>query len=142
MVLLLNSEVIHQPILIEMKPLDLIKHAVKAQGNSESKYSNYPVGCALLSDDDKIIYGCNIESAVYPSTLCAERIAIYSALSQGIKKFKAIAIVSNTGARPCGACRQIMYEYLGDIPIFISDSKGKDYLQHSIDELLPYPFDL
>ena len=72
-----------------MKPLDLIKHAIKAQCNSESKYSHYPVGCALLSSDDKIIYGCNIESAVYPSTLCAERIAIYSALSQGIKKSKA-----------------------------------------------------
>ena len=125
-----------------MKPLDLIKHAIKAQDNSESKYSNYPVGCALLSDDDKIIYGCNIESAVYPSTLCAERIAIYSALSQGIKKFKAIAIVSNTRARPCGSCRQIMYEYLGDIPIFISNSIGEDYIEHHIDELLPYPFDL
>ena len=100
MVLLLNSEVTHHPILIEMKPHDLINHAVKAQSNSESKYSNYPVGCALLSSDDKIIYGCNVESAVYPSTLCAERIAIYSALSQGIKKFKAIAIVSNTCARP------------------------------------------
>ena len=109
-----------------MKPLDLIKHAIKAQDNSESKYSNYPVGCALLSDDDKIIYGCNIESAVYPSTLCAERIAIYSALSQGFKKFKAIAIVSNTRARPCGSCRQIMYEYLGDI--FFISSIGQNNL--------------
>ena len=125
-----------------MDPKNLIKHAIKAQDNAQSQYSNYPVGCALLTNDDKIIYGCNIESAVYPSTLCAERIAIYSALSQGIKKFKAIAIVSNTCARPCGSCRQIMYEYLGDIPIFISDSTGKDYIQHHIDELLPYPFDL
>ena len=125
-----------------MEPLNLIGHAIKAQGNSESKYSNYPVGCALLSEDGKVILGCNIESAVYPSTLCAERVAIYSALSQGIKKFKAIAIVSNTRARPCGSCRQIMYEYLGKIPIFISDSIGKDYIEHHIDELLPYPFDL
>ena len=124
-----------------MEPLDLIKHAIKAQENSQSKYSNYPVGCALLCDDDKIIYGCNIESAVYPSTLCAERVAIYSALSQGMQNFKAIAIVSNTGARPCGSCRQIMHEYLGNIPIYISDSKGKDYMLHHIDELLPYPFE-
>ena len=125
-----------------MKPEILIQHALKAQKNSKSEYSNYPVGCALLSHEDKIIYGCNIESAVYPSTLCAERVAIYSALSQGIDKFKAIAIVSNTGARPCGSCRQIMYEYLGDIPIYISDSIGKQYQSHNIEELLPYPFDL
>ena len=124
----------------KMEPMDLIEHAIKAQGNSQSKYSNYPVGCALLCDDDKIIYGCNIESAVYPSTLCAERVAIYSALSQGIEKFKAIAIVSNTGARPCGSCRQIMHEYLGDVPIYISDSLGVKYKVHHIKELLPYPF--
>ena len=124
----------------KFKPEDLIKHAIKAQGNSQSEYSKFPVGCALLTDDDKIIYGCNIESAVYPSTLCAERVAIYSALSQGIEKFKAIAIVSNTGARPCGSCRQIMHEYLGDIPIYISDSIGDKYKVHRIKELLPFPF--
>ena len=84
--------------------------------------------------------GCNIESAVYPSTLCAEREAIYSALSQGVKKFKAIAIVSSTAAKPCGSCRQIIYEYLGDIPIYISDSKGEDYSEHFIKDLLPHPF--
>ena len=124
-----------------MEPKDLIKHAIKAQENSQSEYSKYPVGCALLTNDNEIIYGCNIESAVYPSTLCAERVAIYSALSQGMQNFKAIAIVSNTGARPCGSCRQIIHEYLGNIPIYISDSKGKDYMLHHIDELLPYPFE-
>ena len=123
-----------------MNPLELIKHAIKAQRNSQSKYSNFPVGCALLSHDDEIIYGCNIESAVYPSTLCAERVAIYSALSRGIVKFKSIAIVSNTNAKPCGSCRQIIYEYLGDIPIYVSDSKGLEYEEYSIKELLPYPF--
>ena len=122
------------------KPEDLIKYAMKAQANSKSQYSNFPVGCALLSINDDIIYGCNIESAVYPSTLCAERVAIYSALSQGIEKFKAIAIVSDTGARPCGSCRQIMHEYLGNIPIHISDSSGETYVSHTIEELLPYPF--
>mgnify|MGYP001188055668 FL=1 len=123
-----------------MEALDLIKHAIKAQKNSQSKYSKFPVGCALLCDDNKIVYGCNIESAVYPSTLCAERVAIYSALSQGMQNFKAIAVVSNTGARPCGSCRQIIHEYLGNIPIYISDSKGKKYTLHYIEELLPYPF--
>ena len=123
-----------------MEPIDLIKHALKAQENSQSKYSNFPVGCALLCDDGMVVYGCNIESAAYPSTMCAERVAIYSALSQGIKDFKAIAIVSNLGAKPCGPCRQIIHEYLGDIPIYVSDSKGKEYSTHYIKDLLPYPF--
>ena len=124
-----------------MLPLELIKHAINTQKKSKSKFSNFPVGCALLSVKDEVIFGCNIESAVYPSTLCAERVAIYSALSQGMQNFKAIAIVSNTGARPCGSCRQIIHEYLGNIPIYISDSKGKKYTLHYIDELLPYPFE-
>ena len=123
-----------------MKELDLIKHALKAQKNSQSKYSNFPVGSAILCKDGTVIYGCNIESAVYPSTLCAERVAIYSALSQGYTKFKSIAIVSNNNAKPCGSCRQIIYEYLGDIPIYISDSNGKEFTTHFIKELLPHPF--
>ena len=123
-----------------MKELDLIKHALKAQKNSQSKFSNFPVGSAILCQDGTVIYGCNIESAVYPSTLCAERVAIYSALSQGYTKFKSIAIVSNSNAKPCGSCRQIIYEYLGDIPIYISDSNGKEFSTHFIEYLLPYPF--
>tara|TARA_Y100000739_G_C20552234_1_gene438826 strand:- start:59 stop:487 length:429 start_codon:yes stop_codon:yes gene_type:complete len=127
-------------IKLDMKEIELVKHAIEAQRNSQSKYSNFPVGCAILCHDGSIVYGCNIESAVYPSTLCAERVAIYSALSQGITEFKAIAIVSNNSAKPCGSCRQIMYEYLGDIPIYISDSKGKEFSTHFIEDLLPYPF--
>ncbi len=123
-----------------MKELDLVKHATKAQKNSQSKYSNFAVGCSILCEDNTIIYGCNIESAVYPSTLCAERVAIYSALSQGHTKFKAIAIVSDNFAKPCGSCRQIIYEYLGDIPIYISSTEGKKFTTHYIKDLLPYPF--
>ena len=123
-----------------MKELDLIKHALKAQKNSQSKFSNFPVGSAILCQDGTVIYGCNIESAVYPSTLCAERVAIYSALSQGYTKFKSIAVVSNDNSKPCGSCRQIIYEYLGDIPIYISDSNGKEFSTHFIEDLLPYPF--
>ena len=125
-----------------MNPIELIKKATIAQGNSQSKYSKFPVGCAILTKDDSIVLGCNIESAVYPSTLCAERVAIYSALSQGITSFKAIAIVSNTSAKPCGSCRQIIYEYLGDVPIYISDGLIDNYSTHYIKDLLPYPFGL
>ena len=124
-----------------MKPEELIKEAIKAQNYAKAKYSNFNVGAAILSNNNQIILGCNIESAAYPSTMCAERVAIYSALSQGILEFKAIAIVSNSLAKPCGPCRQIIYEYLGNIPIYISDGKNiENYEKHYIKDLLPYPF--
>ncbi len=119
---------------------DLIKHAVEAQNNAQAKYSKFYVGCALLSDNDKVFLGCKIESAAYPSTMCAERVAIYSAIAQGVTNFKAIAIVSKLSAKPCGPCRQIIHEYLGDIPIYVSNGQDKDYETHSIKDLLPYPF--
>ena len=123
-----------------MLPLDLIKCAIDAQNNAQAKYSHFYVGCALLSNDNKVFLGCNIESAAYPSTMCAERVAIYSAIAQGINKFKAIAIVSKEGAKPCGPCRQIIHEYLGNIPIYVSNGRDKSYETHTIKELLPYPF--
>ena len=123
-----------------MDPLDLIKQAVKAQNNAQSKYSNFSVGCALYTEDNGIILGCNIESAAYPSTMCAERVAIYAALSKGITKFNAMAIVSPLSAKPCGSCRQIIHEYLGDIPIYVSNGKEDKSETHNILDLLPYPF--
>ena len=125
---------------IKMKPIDLIKQAVKAQNNAHAKYSNFTVGCALLTKDDDVILGCNIESAAYPSTMCAERVAIYAALAKGIIRFKAIAIVSPLSAKPCGPCRQIIHEYLSDIPIYVSNGKTDKYETHHISDLLPYPF--
>ena len=119
---------------------DLIKYAVDAQSNAQAKYSKFYVGCAILSNDDKVFLGCNIESAAYPSTMCAERVAIYSAIAQGVTSFKAIAIVSKLSAKPCGPCRQIIHEYLGDIPIYVSNGQDQDYETHSIKDLLPYPF--
>ena len=127
----------------KMNPEKLIQEAIKAQGYAKAKYSNFFVGTAIASNNNKIILGCNIESAAYPSTMCAERVAIYSALSQGISEFKAIAIVSNLSAKPCGPCRQIIHEYLGNIPIYISDGKDIEnikYETHYIRDLLPHPF--
>ena len=124
-----------------MSPEDLIKEALIAQGRAKAKYSNFHVGSALLTKNNQIIHGCNIESAAYPSTMCSERVAIYSAISQDISDFKAIAIVSKGSAKPCGPCRQIIHEYLGNIPIYISNGKSlKDYETHYIKDLLPYPF--
>tara|TARA_B110000116_G_scaffold157717_1_gene136495 strand:- start:315 stop:689 length:375 start_codon:yes stop_codon:yes gene_type:complete len=123
-----------------MLPVDLIKCAINAQKNAQAKYSHFYVGCALLSDDNQVFLGCNIESAAYPSTMCAERVAIYSAIAKGVSKFKAIAVISKSAAKPCGPCRQIIHEYLGDIPIYVSDGKKDSYETHTIKKLLPYPF--
>ena len=121
-----------------MTPEKLIEKALEAQENSQCKYSNFPVGCALLTKNNKVILGCNIESAAYPSTICAERVAIFSAISLGICEFKAIAIVSPIGAKPCGQCRQIIHEYLGNIPIYVLNDDKIEI--HFIRDLLPHSF--
>ena len=121
-----------------MTPEKLIEKALEAQKNSQCKYSNFPVGCALLSKNNKVILGCNIESAAYPSTICAERVAIFSAISLGIFEFMAIAIVSPIGAKPCGQCRQIIHEYLGNIPIYVLNDDNIE--THFINDLLPHSF--
>ena len=117
----------------------LIEKAIEAKNKAICPYSNYPVGAALLTVDDKIIIGFNIESKAYPTTLCAERVAIFSALSLGHKAFKAMAIITNDGATPCGACRQIIHEFAGNILILISDSEKK-ILKTSMKDLFPQPF--
>lgn len=125
----------------EIDPKTLIKESLKAQKLAKAKYSKFYVGAALLDKENQVIYGCNIESKAFPSTMCAERVAIYSAISRGITNFKALAIVSKIGAKPCGPCRQIIHEYLGNIPIYVSDGKNIDkYETHYIKDLLPLPF--
>ena len=123
-----------------MNPETLINEAKKAQNNAKSQYSNYAVGAALLTSDDTIIHGCTIESKAYPTTLCAERVAIFSAIAQGFTKFKVLAIITEDGGTPCGGCRQIIQEYLGDIPIYIADNSVESYRSFIITELLPHPF--
>ena len=122
-----------------MTPEDLIKEAIIAQKRAVAPYSNYPVGAALLTNDDSVILGCNIESKAYPTTLCAERVAIFSAISQGYNYFSAMALITQDGAFPCGSCRQIIYEYTGNIPIYIAKDLD-DYVTQTISDLLPFPF--
>jgi len=119
--------------------IKLINSALEAQQKAICPYSNYAVGASLLSDNDEIIIGFNIESKAYPTTLCAERVAIFSALSQGYTNFLAMAVVTEDGASPCGSCRQIIAEYAGDIPIIISNI-NKDYKETTAFKLLPNPF--
>ena len=122
-----------------MAPEDLIKEAIVAQKRAEAPYSKYPVGASLLTIDNSVILGCNIESKAYPTTLCAERVAIFSAISQGYKDFSAIALITKDGAFPCGSCRQIIYEYAGNIPIYIAKDLD-NYATQTISDLLPFPF--
>ena len=119
--------------------IKLIDSALEAREKAICPYSNYPVGASLLLDNNKIIIGFNIESKAYPTTLCAERVAIFSALSQGYTNFLAMSVVTVDGAAPCGACRQIIAEYAGDIPIIISDT-NKNYKETTTFKLLPTPF--
>ena len=123
-----------------MAPEELIKKAISAQKRAVSPYSSYPVGAALLTADDSIISGCNIESKAYPTTLCAERVAIFSAISQGYENFSAMALITKDGAYPCGSCRQIIHEYAGNIPIYIAKDV-ESYITQTISNLLPFPFE-
>ncbi len=118
----------------------LIEKAIEAQSKAMSPYSNYPVGAALLTNNNDVIIGFNIESKAYPTTLCAERVAIFSALSLGHKNFKSIAVVTNDGGMPCGSCRQIIHEFAGDIKIIITDKEKKNQIKITTKDILPYPF--
>ena len=122
-----------------MKNRDLIEHAIKAQKLAIAPYSKYKVGAAILSSDGDVVIGFNIESKAYPTTICAERVAIFSALTKEKRSFISLAVVTNDQGSPCGACRQIIHEYAGNIKILISDNKY-NYYEVTTDELLPNPF--
>ena len=119
----------------------LISEAIKAKNFSHSSYSKFRVGAALLTDEDEIITGCNIENASYGLTICAERTAIFKAYSEGKRKFKAIAISSDDKnfCPPCGACRQIIWELCGDIDVILIDG-NQNTKTFKASEFLPYPF--
>ena len=114
--------------------------ARKASENSHSPYSGYAVGAAVETADGEIFSGCNVESSSYGLSICAERNAIFAAVANGHRKFKALAVYSSNGATPCGACRQIIWDICGEIPVYmISDSDDEKMLLSS--QLLPEPFD-
>lgn len=120
----------------------LVEIALDARKNSYAPYSNYRVGSALLCDDGINIYsGCNIENASYPCGLCAERVALAKAVSDGHRKFRAIAIVGSSEeiCAPCGLCRQALFEFAPDLTVICCGCKG-NYEIHSLNELLAAGF--
>jgi cytidine deaminase len=125
-----------------MSPEELIARALQARENACADYSHYKVGAALMAASGTVYSGCNIENSTYGLTVCAERVALWKALSEGERKFTRLAVVtdSNPPASPCGACRQLLWEYCGDIEIILANLQGfQKTLQ--LTELFPRPFD-
>jgi cytidine deaminase len=121
----------------------LVQAAAKARENAVAPYSKFKVGAALLTKSGEIISGANVESASYGLTCCAERVALFKALTDGKKEFAAIAVVARAknGPMPCGACRQLLAEYAPDARVFIADSRAlKKISEFSVRELLPKAF--
>ena len=118
---------------------DLVNRAIAARRLAHVPYSNFPVGAALLTKSGKIFTGCNIENASYGLTVCAERVAIWKAVSEGETEFGALAVATNIGGSPCGACRQVMAEFAPDMPVLIADLSGQATAT-SVAELLPLAF--
>ena len=123
-----------------MNQKELIRIAKKMREKAYAPFSKYTVGASVETEEGSIVGGCNVESASYGLTCCAERIALYNAVSQGFLKFKAIAVASENGGSPCGACRQVIWELCGDIPILIIDNENK-IRETSSQTLLPDAFD-
>jgi cytidine deaminase len=120
----------------------LIAAAKQARENAHAPYSNFRVGAALRAKSGRVFTGCNVENATLGLTCCAERTAIFKAVSEGERGFEAIAVVADTDTLtpPCGACRQIIWEFCGDVPVIMANLKGK-VLQESMATLLPRAFD-
>lgn len=125
-----------------MSERKLLAAARRAREKAVAPYSRFKVGAALETDAGVVVSGCNIENASYGLTVCAERVALLKALSEGKKRFRALAVV--TAARkvtpPCGACRQLLWEYCGDIPVVLGNLSGKKET-HRLGALLPHAFD-
>ena len=120
----------------------VIEAATRARDCALARYSNFCVGAAIEAEDGRVFSGCNIESAAYELTMCAERVTIWKALSEGARKFRRIAVVADTErlTPPCGACRQLIWEFCGDVPVLLANLRG-DTQTHQMSELLPHPFD-
>jgi cytidine deaminase len=120
----------------------LITAAKQARENAHAPFSNFRVGAALHATSGRVYTGCNVENATYGLTVCAERVAIFKAISEGERNFDAIAVVADTDdlTPPCGACRQIIWEFCGDVPVILSNLAGKTEVDQ-MSKLLPKPFD-
>ena len=118
----------------------LIDLANEARRRAYVPYSNYPVGAALRTKSGRLFTGVNVENAAYPTTICAERVAVFKAVSEGEREFEVIAVVTDNGGSPCGSCRQVLAEFGLDTIVLIADGQGKLIKQTTVKELLPEAF--
>ena len=118
----------------------LIEQAGQARQRAYAPYSNYLVGAALLTSRGEVFQGANIENAAYPTSMCAERVAIYKAVSEGQREFTAIAVVTENGGSPCGSCRQVLAEFGLETIVLIADTSGRLLQETTVAGLLPGAF--
>jgi cytidine deaminase len=118
----------------------LVDLANIARQRAYAPYSNYPVGAALRTKTGRIFTGVNVENAAYPQTMCAERVAIFKAVSEGEKEFEVISVVTDNGGSPCGGCRQVLAEFGLDTIVLMADGSGKLLKETTVKELLPEAF--
>lgn len=118
----------------------LIQDAIRAADNAYIPYSHYPVGAALRATDGTVYRGCNVENAAYPSSLCAERVALVKAVSEGHRAFDTIAVVTPNGGSPCGSCRQMLYEFAPNLRVILARSDGTVVYDGTLSDLLPRGF--
>jgi cytidine deaminase len=121
---------------------DLLQAAIDARQNAHAPFSNFKVGAAIEDESGRIFTGCNVENATYGLTICAERLAVFKAISEGARKFRRIAVAADTDVLtpPCGACRQILWEFCGDIELTLVNLQGKTE-NVQMRDLFPRPFD-
>lgn len=118
----------------------LIDLAIEARRRAYAPYSRYPVGAALRTRSGKIFTGVNVENAAYPTTMCAERTAVFNAVSEGEREFEVIAVVTSNGGSPCGACRQVLAEFGLDTIVLIANTEGELLEETTVFDLLPGAF--
>ena len=127
------------PVSEESKK-DLVRIAQEVRKWAYVPYSEYAVGAAVLTASGRIYDGVNVENAAYPDSMCAERAAIFKAVSNGERDFEALAVVTKNGGMPCGSCRQVMAEFSPDMLVIVADAEGKVISEQKLSDLLPGAF--
>jgi len=127
-------------MLTDEQKNQLIQAAIEARQWAYAPYSHYPVGAALLTASGRTYDGANIENAAFPVTICAERVAVFKAVSEGEREFVALAVVTANSGTPCGSCRQVLAEFGLDTTLLIADAEGKLAMETTVGELLPGAF--